>query len=313
MDLRQLECFVRVVELGSMTRAAAALNVAQPALGARIKKLEEEVGGALLIRHSRGVTATAAGAELLERAKVILKLVNEARIEIIRQAGSAVRPLRLGMTPSLMNIIGPYIADRAVQELPRLKLSLSEDMSHILASSLRREEVDLILAYDVPDETAFWRLPLYREDLVFVTTAARAAEGSIAFTRVLDEVLILPERHDSVRALIERTAAFLGGNVRVGQEIRSISGIKAMILRGVGAGVLPYATVMDDVRDGLLAIRPIDSPELRRILFLAGIRNEASSQDVGQISKLIQDAIELLASAMGPLGRRLTDEAQAAI
>ncbi|MGE0315145.1 MAG: LysR family transcriptional regulator [Lautropia sp.] len=82
MNLRQLKYFVKVVEAGSMTRAAEQLFVAQPALGMQIRQLEEDVGVALLDRHSRGVTPTRAGALLLERARAILALVEQARSEV---------------------------------------------------------------------------------------------------------------------------------------------------------------------------------------------------------------------------------------
>ncbi|MBX3631908.1 MAG: LysR family transcriptional regulator, partial [Simplicispira sp.] len=72
MDLRQLGYFVRVVELGSLTRAATVLRIAQPALGIQIKKLEVEFGAPLLVRHSRGVEPTDVGALLFEQAKALL-------------------------------------------------------------------------------------------------------------------------------------------------------------------------------------------------------------------------------------------------
>ena len=68
MNLRQLKYFVGVVEAGNMTRAAEQLHVAQTALGMQIRQLEEDLGVALLVRHSRGVEPTKAGALLLARA-----------------------------------------------------------------------------------------------------------------------------------------------------------------------------------------------------------------------------------------------------
>jgi LysR family transcriptional regulator, nitrogen assimilation regulatory protein len=313
MNLRQLECLVRVIEAGSMTRAAQQLHVAQPALGVQIKLLEDELGVELLVRHSRGVTPTQAGRLLKARALDILDRVSEARREVLILAGRAASPIRFGMTPSLMQIVGPEIAVRASERAPHVPLSISEDMSHLLIESLRRNDVDMILAYDVPGEPGQWRRPLYREDLVFVTAVGPSEPGPISLSEVLAQMLILPEPEDSVRALVERTAGQLGLTVRISQEIRSISGIKAMIQRGSGAGVLPYGTVMSDVNNGHLACRSIERPALRRTLYLAGRREAAASPGFNSLLEVIRDAIDLLMAAMGSLGERIPEEAVPAI
>ena len=89
MNFRQLRYFLSVVETGNMTRAADQLHVAQTALGMQIKQLEESLGVALLVRHSRGVEPTAAGTLLRDRAIEILKLVEQTRREVA--AGSESR------------------------------------------------------------------------------------------------------------------------------------------------------------------------------------------------------------------------------
>ena len=89
-----------------MTKAADQLNVAQPALGLQVKQLEEELGIPLLTRHSRGVVPTPAGKKLLDRAQKILQLVDETRMEILSMHGATTETLRLGLTPSIMKLIG---------------------------------------------------------------------------------------------------------------------------------------------------------------------------------------------------------------
>ena len=92
MNLRQLKYFVGVVEAGNMTRAAEQLHVAQTALGMQIRQIEEDLGVALLVRHSRGVEPTKAGNLLLSRALEILRLVEETRKEELRMAASEQMP-----------------------------------------------------------------------------------------------------------------------------------------------------------------------------------------------------------------------------
>src|SRR5690606_38359631 len=136
MNLRQLKYFVKVVQTGSMTRAAEQLYVAQPALGMQIRQLEEDIGVALLIRHSRGVEPTSAGKLLHERAVAILELVEAARKEVAACDGDAAETVRLGVTPALMLVVGPDIALNARERVPQVFLSLAEDMSHLLVDAL---------------------------------------------------------------------------------------------------------------------------------------------------------------------------------
>ena len=98
VNLRQLKYFVGVVDAGNMTRAADQLHVAQTALGAQIKQLEDDLGVSLLVRHSRGVDATKSGRRLYDRAVEILKLVEDTRREVIASKGNPTEAIRLGIT-----------------------------------------------------------------------------------------------------------------------------------------------------------------------------------------------------------------------
>ena len=72
MDLRRLQAFVAIAELKNFTKAAELLHIAQPALGLKIRKLEEDLEQQLFVRHSRGVMMTEAGKFLLPQARAML-------------------------------------------------------------------------------------------------------------------------------------------------------------------------------------------------------------------------------------------------
>jgi LysR family nitrogen assimilation transcriptional regulator len=305
MNLRQLKYFAQIVEAGNMTRAAEQLNVAQPALGMQIKQLEEELGVTLLVRHSRGTGPTQMGAVLYERALAILNLVEETRREIMSARAASTEPLRFGITPSLMQMIGSELALQMSDHAPGISLSLSEEMSHLLIETLRRGELDMILAYDVPDDAGWWKRALYQEDLVLVSTSPDHRRIPIPFAEALSEPLVLPEPRDSVRALVDRTAKELGLQLKVAHEIRSIPGIKTMILRGVAAGILPFGTVLAEVQAKTLSIRPIMDPTLRRTLYLAGSQTAGRLRSISAVRQVVRAAVATLTSYMGPLGHPL--------
>jgi LysR family transcriptional regulator, nitrogen assimilation regulatory protein len=305
MTLRQLSYLVRVIETGSMTRAAEQLRVAQPALGTQIRLLEQELGTPLLLRHSRGIAPTAAGALLLERAREILSLVERTGRDVVALAGAAAETIRLGITPSLMQIVGPEIALRARAGLPGVTLRVTEEMSHRLAQALQAGELDMALAYEVPDRTGLRRLALYQEDLVLVARPGPEDGAPVMLAEALAQELAMPEPGDSVRDLVARSAADLGLPLTIAHEMRSIGGIRSLIERGEAAGILPYGTVLDAVQAGRLGMRPVVAPVLRRTLHLAVQGPPGRLRAEAALTAILRDALGLLAEAMGPLGHRL--------
>ena len=101
MDLEQLETLVQVAELGSFTRAAGALQIAQPALSRQVRLLEVELRQALFERTGRGVVLTEAGKRLLAHGRVILAQVERARQDLEDERGAATGRLVIGLPPSV--------------------------------------------------------------------------------------------------------------------------------------------------------------------------------------------------------------------
>jgi LysR family nitrogen assimilation transcriptional regulator len=305
MNLRQLRYFAKVIEVGNMTRAASELHVAQPALGMQIRQLEEDLGVALLVRHSRGVDATPAGVVLHRRALAILSLVEDARREVIATGGSESESVRLGLTPALMLVLGAEIAVVARERLPHVFLRLSEAMSHVLADTLMRGELDMALGYDMPDVPQLERCALLDEDLVFVTLPVAAANESIAFADVVETMLILPEEGDSVRTRVTRAAHDIGVEPNIVFEVRSVPAMKSLILRGAGSGVLPFASVLPEVRDGRLLARRITAPALRRTLYLSTRAGHGSLRNEVALRGLVRESLGELVATLGPLAHPL--------
>lgn len=305
MNLRQLKYFVKVVDAGNMTRAAEQLFVAQPALGMQIRQLEEDLGVALLERHSRGVSPTRAGTLLQIRALSILALVEEVRLEVSSCDREQSETVRLGLTPALMLVIGPELAVAVRERIPMLFLSLVEEMSHRLVDTLARGELELALAYDVPDQSRFSRTAMLQEDLVLATLPGPRAGEPIPFADALEETLAMPEARDSVRELVLRSARDLGLEPRVAFEVRSIAAIKSLVRRGAAAGILPYASIHEEVRNGLMSARPIINPLLRRTLYLARAAEQRPLRNELALTGVIRTALEQLSAVLGPLAHPL--------
>src|SRR6185312_15066580 len=119
MDMRALRYFVGVARAGSFSRAAAELNVAQPALSRQIQKLERELRVRLLVRSGRGVQITAAGSTLPERAEILLGLMRQVPDAVRGSAPGAAGHVTLGVPPAAGLLIAPAIIPRFRASLPQ--------------------------------------------------------------------------------------------------------------------------------------------------------------------------------------------------
>lgn len=293
MDIKQLRYLICVIEKKSFTRAAEHLAVAQPALGLKIRKLEEELGAQLLVRHSRGVEPTEAGRLLLERAREIVARVDAACQEL-RDFGGALRGrIVLGMTPSLSLIVASELIRRGAAALPLVKVKLVEELSLALVQRLREERLDVALAFNVQDDEELCCEPLIRESMFFVekATTQAAPEESIAFREVVRKPLILNAQPNVARRLLEDAAQRLGLELNVAVEMDSVYSLKELVEQGVADTVLPYGAVARMMAEGRLRARRIVEPELTRLLALVRLARRPVARADLALDALIRQVI----------------------
>jgi LysR family transcriptional regulator, nitrogen assimilation regulatory protein len=270
MNLRQLRYFVKVVEVGSMTRAAEQLFVAQPALGVQIKTLEERLGVTLLVRHSRGVAPTRAGQLLYERGRQILRLVDETQRDVKALLPPQFPRIELGMSTAIIAPVGRDVMLEAQSGLPNIHIGIREDASPALVEAIERAEIDIVVAYDVPERPGLRRIPLAEEELLFVTAAASAPdEEAVSFATVAAHPLVLQTGSDVLRLQVTTTASRLALPLDIAYDVASNTVIKDLLMRGGVAGIMHFGTVMDEVLAGTLATRRLYQPTLKRTLCLA--------------------------------------------
>lgn len=293
LDIRQLRYFIGVIERKSFTRAAQHLRIAQPALGLQIRKLEEELGTALLTRHSRGVEPTEAGLLLLERARDIVARVDAAHQELRDFAGPPRGRIVLGMTPSMSLIAASELIKRSAAELPLVKLSLVEQLSLTLVQWLREERLDLALAFNVEDDDELVAEPLIEENLFFVESAAGGAPGpaTIPFREVARMPLVLNALPHVARRLLEDAATAAGVELNVAVEMNSVYSLKELVEQEVAATVLPYGAIARMVAEGRLTARRIVEPDLVRVLSLVRLARRPRSKAEALLGALIREVM----------------------
>ena len=289
-----------------MTAAAEQLNLAQPALGAQIRALEKELNVALVIRHSRGVSPTEAGRRLYERAKTLLREVDDIRREVQSIGLAKKDSIVLGLSPSIMLLIGADVLLEARREMPNVVLSLSEERSVVLAEALEREQLDVILAYNIGPRTGFERKALLEEDFLFVTAPENAsAEPTISFAEALETELVIGGERGLIRSIVEQEAKRLSLKLRIAFEVHSINSMKSLIARGVGASIMPYSLAAEELRSGKLVGRKIDRPALTRTLYAVVPAARHAHAPEGEMTRFVEKLEGRILAALGPFGRAL--------
>jgi LysR family nitrogen assimilation transcriptional regulator len=270
MDLRQLEYFVSVVDLGGFSRAARVLGVAQPALSRQVRSLEVELRQNLLLRNGRGAVPTEAGKRLVAHARGILQQVERARREVDEIQGAPVGHVAIGLPPTLARVLTAPIVREFRQGFPKATVSIVEGLSATIQEWLQMGRADIGLLYNPMPSRAIELFPLLEEALCLIGPAAAGRHATTVPMRELPQYpLIMPSRPNAIRTLVESRLAGVGLRPQVTLEIDAIGAIVELVAEGLGYAILsPRALPEGTVRRGLTA-RRIVRPTLRSALAIA--------------------------------------------
>lgn len=308
INLRQLRYFTKVVEARNITRASEQLNVAQPALGLKIRQLEDMFGVPLLHRHSRGVDPTPAGELLYTRAHTIFGMLEQTRADVQKLGQQSLRHLVLGLTPSLVLLVGAEAVIAARKQLDKIALSLREDPSFVLADAVENKEVDVAFVYSVAARPSLQVTPILREELLFVTRPDQAAPAeSITLEQALEWPIAHGGKRDAGRCTVAAAASKHGISFDVAYEMQSIAGIREMVLRGIAATILPYGSVARELASGELVGRRISDTALTQTLSIIRRAHDPDGDPLGDtgLRAYLHQLGDMIAERQGPLARRI--------
>lgn len=244
MELRHLRYFVSVAELGSVSRASEKLFVAQPALSAQIRQLEEEVGVPLFVRLPRGVRLTAAGESFLEDARIILSRTLQAARRARSREQDQQQVFRIGLVPSATHGWLPAVLNRLREEGHGLRVEVRELITSRQLQALRDNEIEIGLGRPGPglDERFVLAViddpyclalpqghPLAQPGLP-LDLAEAASEHFVGFSRY------------QVADFFDRTAALClaaGFSPDVRHEAGQFLNVLALVACGLGVAIVP--------------------------------------------------------------------------
>lgn len=300
MDLKQLEYFVRVAELGSFTRASVALDVAQPALSRQVRLLEVELRQNLLTRNGRGAVPTEAGKLLLEHGRGILHQVVRAREELGRVRGALAGRVAIGLPPSVAKVMAVPLIRALRQRMPDASLSISEGLSVGMHESLANGRLDIALLYNASPAPDIELTPLLEEQLFLVQRRGRgkseaAPQRQLPLREVAALPLVIPSRPNAIRMLVETEMANLGLRPEVALEIDGVAAILDLVEDGAGNAILSRNAVATSARPQAFTMRPIGAPGLRsKLLAAVSSQRPATLTQRAMLELIAQTARDLL-------------------
>lgn len=300
--LRQLEYAVAVADHKSFHRAARACHVSQPGLSGQLRQLESLLDTRLFERDRRSVMITAAGEEIVRRARAVLEEVR-GMTETARGFQHPLRGLlRVGVIPTIAPYLFPRVLPRVRRRFPELRLSLHEGRTAELATLLRRGDLDLlVVALEAPLE-GFATRALFADPFVVAMPAGhrlakrkRLREGDLDG----EPMLLLTEGH----CLREQALAACGA--RGLDEIAdfrasSLATLIEMVSGGEGVTLLPELSVAVEAKRSDLALVPFEAPVPFRTIGLAW---RSASGRAAEYALLAESLIPAARSAPKPRGR----------
>lgn len=269
MELRYLRYFITVAEERSITRAAARLRVAQPALSRQLRALEAEIGSPLMERNSRGVMLTDAGLAFVEDAQRILADVQAAVSAARARSRGTKGDLSIGYAPSPTAEILPPALQALERSSPEVNVTLHDLSGDELLTGLLKGQLHCAVMVEpgdlLPANIVFRPLKSYQQCVAFAPHHAFARLRRIPLARLAYEPLVVYDRRDYTE-YIKTVLALLrpvNEKPRIAVECDGLNTLIAAVLAGRGVAIVPevFSRLVGN-RVRLRAIHPAGAPLL---------------------------------------------------
>jgi len=294
MELRQIRYFVKAVELGSITRAALDLGIAQSAVSLQISQLESELSVRLLQRNPRGVSATEAGNAFLREAYVILRHAERAICN--SQQSRLMGAVTVGFAPASTPVIGLPLLRAMRARYPDIRLHVVESLSGHLSSMLDNRQLDIALLFN-PKQSIHWNaVPLLEQKLYLISAhdflPLQARTDRLSVRDLRDIPLLLPTPSNGLRNTIDAACIRAGFQPQIAAEIDCLSLLMDAVYTGLGATVQPWAAMgryADAQRQ--LHLGEIDDPQLRHTYSLCSLYDEELSGAALRVRSVLKECL----------------------
>lgn len=292
MNLRDLKYLVALADHKHFGRAAAACFISQPTLSTQIRKLEEELGIALVERAPRRVMLTPAGRDVAERARRIVADVEEMKEAARRSRKPEAGTVRLGIFPTLAPYLLPHVVPRVRQRFPQLELLLVEEKTETILRQLREGRLDAgVLALPLHDDQLHVEF-LFEEPFVLAVPEHHPLADGHALTMqsLSNEHLLLLDDGHCLRDQALDVCHMAGAGERAGFRATSLETLRQMVAANVGITLLPMLSVKPPVAPPQhMALLPFRPPSPSRRIAMVWRRTSAMDGFLGKLADVFRE------------------------
>lgn len=260
IDHRQLRFFIEVASVGSINKAAERLHIAQPALSRRMHQLEHELGAKLLIRHSSGVTLTAAGRKLLGRAAAIVDELQRLRHFIDEPADTAFQQLQIGMVPGPSLLLLARLIAGFHRERPEVLLQVVDGTTPHLSEMVLNRGIDVAIVTDPEPNDRLVAETLWHEAIFLVGPPGYQSN----LTALLALPFVMPTPNTAIQSTIEAALSHFGATIRPDLTVAATATVKQLVGKGGAFTVLPFSTVADAMSPDVFTTVQVPGIRVRR-------------------------------------------------
>ena len=298
MELRQFRYFVEIVEQGSLSRAATALYIAQPALSQQISKLEAELGVKLLIRSVRGVTPTDAGQAFYKQAKSLIRQIGGIQDTVNGLGSHPSGSVSVGLATSTATVLGLPFISAMREKLPLIRLEFTESPSNYLSELVINGRIDVAILFARSPVKGLSAQRILTENLFLVGPAhSLGTFDDITLKDAGRYPLMLPSLPNTLRSQVEATFAEHRISYTIQTEINATHILREAIRQGLGYSIMPWAAIWNKAEQGLIDARKIVEPELLREVSLCVSDVLPRSYATECVCELLIETIQDLASS----------------
>ncbi|MGE5651726.1 MAG: LysR family transcriptional regulator [Bacillota bacterium] len=257
-SFKQLQALLLVARHDSVSRAAEALHVTQPAVSLQLRMLEEAAGTPLTRKVGRKIQLTAAGEVMVEFAERILRLWDEAADEVAALKGVISGTLRIGAITTAEYLLPPMLV-QFTTERPDVRIKLQVGNRNEIVNMLSKHEIDLAIMGTPPRELRTNAARFARHPMAFIASPAHPLmkKKRVALADIMEANLLVRERGSGTRTTIERLFKEAGYPLRIGSELSSNEAIKRMVVAGLGVAFLSVHACTLEFEAGLVRMLPM--------------------------------------------------------
>lgn len=303
MDLLHLEHFLAVAEEGSFTRAAERVYRTQPAVSQSIKKLEEDIGVPLFARDMPELTLTQAGSALVDYARRMLKLRDEAKRQVGELHSLSTGHLMIAAYESAAVYLLPGPLRRYFRQFPGIKVGIYRSRLEEIPRQVMDREIDVGFVKDEPVFHGLKSVAVYSDDMILIASPRHplTLRARVQVRDLGHEPFVVHHLCSSTEQKVLRLFEAHGTRCHIAAELWSFENVKQFVQQDIGLAIVPRVTVLQELAAGTLAAIPVEGLDMSR-------RTLMIFRDRGYMSDSAQQFIDLVkqfnwaSSLAGPAG-----------